>query len=714
MRVAFRNVGKAARQLLGETKKPDQIPKFLYGKEDLPSVKKFVEVHTEHLARRKDIKSLFTSDPETVGIAKRVLGNTSKSKSISAAKFFEDKFLSQQMSLSQERGSVKVLLSDIADFPDFAEQYRESVEKNVMMCVGGPAAEDQSVMTGMISSVREKLDDVVYMTRDYAESNANHSAMQSHARHGNALNADRELTGHALLPTIILRGLIGITTEETMDPDYRKVDVQLTIDPKKLRIYFGNELNWLKQEYRRSEGKLTEHDINRLESMLSQEIICAFEEKTGKQISGGAKRAKEESSSVHVAITERDFAEVSHENEELRKIGIDAKELTAEEKRFFFNGNKMRAAWRYPGDTHLKFDAHETNRELAQMSHIKWIEGEEVSRIFLTKNKQGNAEIAGVGTKDGKYFYANKLHFTGGYKVEYEFDPDSYTRFNNFTMVRNLVNRIEDIFGFQKPLTNGITTSTGVSINAIFKRSDRINRLIERYGSTGEIAVTNSHWTMIAHDPEHVVMRMTGGGNTGSEEYNPAYFLNVLANTRRLFGDDLVGILSTYGCPRAVNARNSTEFARIAEGGIISYGKGETGNTKRHAEAAIGLMMLGFEEEVVEYFNQFQSRKGQPLGKELEEIYKHAADVEFMHDNVKRTNRRMGYDKSISIEEMMATALMVVALSYALSKKRGKEKEGKGVVIEEVEEVDSTSPKPTSSTHLAGQSQKEETEKSSR
>jgi hypothetical protein len=271
-------------------------------------------------------------------------------------------------------------------------------------------------------------------------------------------------------------------------------------------------------------------------------------------------------------------------------------------------------------------------------------------------------------TKDGKYFYANKLHFTGGYKVDYEFDREAPTRFLSGSKLRNFVNQVEDTFGLQKPLTNEVTTATGVSINAVFKKTDRIKRIIEKYGSTGEIAITNSHWTMVAQNDDHVVVRITGGGNTGSEEYNPTYFLNTIANTRRIFGDDLVGILSTYGCPRAVNARNSTEFAKIAEGGIISYGKGGTGNTKRHAEAAIGLMMLGFEEEVVDYFNKFQGRKGQPLGDDLKEIYEHSKDVEFLHDNVRRTNRRMGYDQSFSSEEKFVIGMVMAAVSYALYK----------------------------------------------
>ncbi len=175
---------------------------------------------------------------------------------------------------------------------------------------------------------------------------------------------------------------------------------------------------------------------------------------------------------------------------------------------------------------------------------------------------------------------------------------------------------------------------------------------------------------MIAQNEDHVMVRMTGGGNTGSEEYNPAYFLNVLANTRRIFGGDLVGVLSTYGCPRAINARNSTEFAKIAEGSIISYGKGGTGNTKRHIEAATGLILLGFESEVIEYFNAFYNSTGKLVGEEIKDMYQHLNNFEFVYDNTELVSRRMGFNQKISSEEMLAMTILMASLAYALNKSK--------------------------------------------
>lgn len=665
------------------TKQAKSLEEVLQRKTDLPSVEEFVIPHEQAMARRSDMKGMFTSDPTTISIAENILRKGGEERALS---FFERNIFSQPLHSVSEKGSIKVKFSRVEDFPDFRKAYEESKDKDVMMSVGGPAAEDQVVIASIIPEIRRRLDKIIYLTRDYKESNVNHAAKQSHARHGNALNADENLTGHALLPKIMLRALLGISPEEAVEPDFRKVDVKFTIDPKKLRIYFGNELNWLIQEYRSLHGLVTEHDANRLESLLSQEILRFVEDQTQAQISGGVDKSIKDSSAVHVTFTQRNDEEVRHENEEFTKAGIEAERLSQDEiTQMFGDRPKIYSAYKYPGDTHIKFDAHKANQDIATKYGADWIDGKEISRIFLTQGEDGNAKLAGVMTKDGEYIYVSRLHVTGGYKVDYEFDKDSEARFKSGSRLRDLMNKVEDILDLQRPLNNEITVSTGVSINAVFRKTDVIKSLIERFGSTGEIAVTNSHWTMIAENEDYVMVRMTGGGNTGSEEYNPAYFLNVLANTRRIFGDALIGVLSTYGCPRAINARNSTEFAQIAEGIVVSYGKGGTGNTKRHAEAASALLMLGFEEEVVSTFNHFQTRNGDLVGDELKKVHQQMAQLKFFHDNVEKTNRRMGFDDSISIEEIIALGILLIAVSCVIAKAAEKDEE-KTPAIEEIPE----------------------------
>jgi len=662
-------LGKLIKLTIPKRKFASLKRKNLFEKHDFPSMVDFVEAHENSFLAGRTMKGMFTSDLQTIQAASDVLLSKTPSPKLGGdktAKFFGSNIFHQPPLSTMETGSIKVLISDLSDFPEFKRQHDSKKGEDVMMCVGGPAAEDQIVMASIMENIRTRL---IYVTKDYLESNVNHSAKQSNARHGTTLNADTSLSGHGLLPVLLMRKLIGVTLQDVLEPDYKKVDVEFTIDPAKLKIYFGNELNWLQKRYQKLKGDLTEDDVNRIESVLSQEILIALEEQTGAKISGGLARAREDSSSIHITFNSRGDKHVAAEHADLQAVGITAEKLSPEKRELFFGpNNHIHEAFEYKGDSHILFDAHQTNKDLAEERGATWIDGKEISRILVRKNPEGNAEIAGTVTKDNEYHYCNKLHFTGGYKVKYSFDPLSAERFEG-SFLRNLMNKIEDVLGLQSPLTNEITTATGISVNAIFRNSPRLKSIIKHYGSTGELAVTNSHWTMIAKNEDYIVIRMTGGGNTGSEEYQPAYFLNLLANTRRIFGDDPIGILSTYGCPRAVNARNSTEFAKIAEGGIVSYGKGGTGNTKRHIEAAFGLMMLDFEEEVVEHFNNFQTKQGKALGDELLESYKMAEKVGFIHDNKERTNRRMGYDDSLSTEEMLAIAGFITILSVGLAKK---------------------------------------------
>jgi len=84
--------------------------------------------------------------------------------------------------------------------------------KGRIVAIGGPSATDQTLLSTMIPSIRDNYD-VHYYCRDYLESNVLHSASQSHARHGNALNADPVLRGLYLLPVLFRRMLFKPTLD---------------------------------------------------------------------------------------------------------------------------------------------------------------------------------------------------------------------------------------------------------------------------------------------------------------------------------------------------------------------------------------------------------------------------------------------------------------------------------------------------------------------
>lgn len=73
-----------------------------------------------------------------------------------------------------------------------------------------------------------------------------HSALQSHARHGNALNADPILSGRHLLPLIFKRLITGVSLNEVVERDFIKIDVKLN-NFAYVSEYVKNEFNGLKQ-----------------------------------------------------------------------------------------------------------------------------------------------------------------------------------------------------------------------------------------------------------------------------------------------------------------------------------------------------------------------------------------------------------------------------------------------------------------------------------
>jgi hypothetical protein len=617
---------------------------WLKAKHDLASVEEFLLTHIKLLDNKGFYKGGFSYDEKTLEIAKNII-NFDKNRSANLAYI-----LSKPNYSNKELGSIKIEISSLENFPQFQKIYEANSAKEVMLCVGGPAACDQALIASIIPEIANKIDKIIFATRDYKESNVAHSAKQYHIRHANALNADPHLTGRHIIRSVIKRLFLGMKSLDIVKSNFLKIDVNLTLNPRILGIYLGNEINAIKQNIRSLRKKLTEHDINRISAFLGGEFFTILEEKTATKFSARNQGKQKHPTAIHCTFNKEEAAQAEVENKLLEKINISHKELSTKEiKSFFGENNKIYKAYGYHSDTHMIFDTYGISRDLAVKNGVEWQENVEIKQVLLTQDSDGEPKVAGVVDREGNFTYVSKLHFSGVYKVDYVYDSAAHSA----SFLRQKISEAENSLAIEKPLRNSMTTATGVSINAIFKKRANI----------GEISVTNSHWTKIAEDDEHMLVRITGGGNTGSECYNPAYALNVIANTRRIFGDDLIGILSTYGCSRAVNAKNSTEWAEIAKGFVVSYGKGGTGNTKRHFEALKALHKLGFSKELTNFCNDYKSSRGGKLGDALNKIIKLSND-DFSYSSIAKTKRRLGFSNKISLTEIVKIILSLPRIIF--------------------------------------------------
>lgn len=179
-----------------------------------------------------------TTCASTLNIAEKILKDNP---------FLHKNLMSSPSASTSETGSIKVKICDINNHEQIKAQYQSwrSEGKSRIVAIGGPSAYDQTLISSFIDPIRST-HDVNFYCRNYLETNVLHSANQSHARHGNALNADPVLSGRHLLPLVFKRMLFRPTVSDVIEPDYIKVDVKLDT-PKYLVEYVKNEYNGIHQ-----------------------------------------------------------------------------------------------------------------------------------------------------------------------------------------------------------------------------------------------------------------------------------------------------------------------------------------------------------------------------------------------------------------------------------------------------------------------------------
>ena len=184
--------------------------------------------------------------------------------------FIKDHILQCPSSNTNETESLRIKICNINKYPDVKKIYEEWRAKGQsrIVAVGGPSAHDQTLLASIIPAIKDK-HEVHFYCRNYLESNVLHSALQSHARHGNALNADPILSGRHLLPLVFKRLIMGVSLDEVVERDFIKIDVKLNKFAYVIE-YVKNEFNGIKQLWLAYRNRFNEHDCNRFESVISQ------------------------------------------------------------------------------------------------------------------------------------------------------------------------------------------------------------------------------------------------------------------------------------------------------------------------------------------------------------------------------------------------------------------------------------------------------------
>lgn len=617
--------------------------KQFFGVEDLQSIHEAFNHHVESAANYKGIKAWKTTDAKTLEIAKKILEGE-KMKPV------YDYGIMDPPADSNQFRSIKVNVAMIDDAPeDYQKLFQEKWDEDEVWCVGGPAAHTAASWLAMFHKDPTKVN---YAIRNLAESNWSWSAWQLNINTGAALNSDSSYTGHVLLPLVMKRNwkkwtsdhgseeLKNYFIEQTSSKTYKNVDFFLTKSFFRdlFKVYLSNEYYWAKNKIIEEVlGLVGDHTANRRLTRDSQRLWHWWQKRSGVTATTPLLGLYKEwghtyGDAIKLAITKGGNETIKRQHREIRKTGVEDRELTRQELDEMFPGKNIDYGWTSMGHGNFRATAISDTVNYIQKRGGHFHNNTQLNRIFFFKEGV-NLRLAGLeiiqdynGAKTKKFVPCGKAFITLGYKVEYGFEHS-----NKAGPVANLINHALEALGIQ-PLVPYQTLATGVSSNIIVKKTKEVEKIRQPNGNFPNLALGGANWTLIAENNEYMLLRITEGARLSDEHYSPEYFLHSIWLSRKIFGDAFVGILSTYGCPRAVNGMNTCRYVKVGEDLVITNGKGGSGVMKKDVEAMKSLGLIGLDSTFDE------------VKKELPGI---ASDeqADYISDRTLLTKIRLGFNK---------------------------------------------------------------------
>jgi len=97
-------------------------------------------------------------------------------------------------------------------------------------------------------------------------------------------------------------------------------------------------------------------------------------------------------------------------------------------------------------------------------------------------------------------------------------------------------------------------------------------------------------------DGEHLLVKLTSGGNIGLPVYSRSYAIRALAGLLRVVQPDsgltYLGTVCAWPCVRGINGPNNGQVVRLADNAAIRFGEGGTGMSKMGSNAQTLLDMI--------------------------------------------------------------------------------------------------------------------------
>lgn len=460
----------------------------------------------------------------------------------------------------------------------------------IAVYAGGPAAKIAALLCALQG---QGAPSSLFFLDGAEQSNESGSASYEHINHANALSAEFDNSGLAIFLTALGRAMLGEDDPEiALKPGYRCVDLwPKGIALRDILIYMQYEVHGMIQRTMRRFGRLNEHDKSRLASKMSSRVLTYLEECAGIRLRMQADTPR----TFFLYMNRSQWRAAQDENRHLRKtLGLDIRGLSREALVAGYGTDVLGAIC--GGDLFPENGCIRHGFDGLVADALDRLGGSYRARMRIREIHLAERDAAGVtgpwavaakveDLSTGRVLFQplDHLGLSLGSSATYHYHPD---------LAGGPMSRwFNDCLKLGGPVPYQ-TIATGVTMQVLFRITDR-----ERYRKLPFTGLKQTHFVEIGCDADHVLVKLTSGGNIGLPVYSRSYAIGALASLLRIVtpssGLAFVDVVCAWPCARGINGPNNGQVVRLANNFAVRFGEGGTGMSKMGSNAQSILDLVG-------------------------------------------------------------------------------------------------------------------------
>jgi hypothetical protein len=479
---------------------------------------------------------------------------------------------------------------DRASLESHQAAVRAGLTRPIAVYAGGPAAKIAALLCAL---QRQDAPSPIFFVDGAEQSNESGSASYEHINHANALSAEFDNSGLAIFFTALRRGLIGEPDPEVaLKPEYRRVDLW----PKGLAfrdilIYMQYEVHGVIQRAMRRFGRLNEHDKSRRASKISSGVLSFLEDRAGIRLRMQADTPR----TFFLYMNRSQWRAAQHDNHHLRKtLGLDIRGLSREALAAGYGADVLGAICGgdlFPENGCIRHGFDGLVADALERLGASYRARMRILEIYFAERDAAGAtgpwavaaRVENLSTGCVSFQPLDYLGLSLGSSATYHYHPD----LGGGPMSRWFNDCLK--LGWPVPYQ---TIATGVTMQILFRITDK-----GRYRKLPFTGLKQTHFVEIACDADHVLVKLTSGGNIGLPVYSRSYAISALASLLRIVtpssGLAFVDVVCAWPCARGINGPNNGQVVRLANNCAIRFGEGGTGMSKMGSNAQSILDLVG-------------------------------------------------------------------------------------------------------------------------